>query len=343
MIRLGIVGTDHVAERMINCVAQLQDVQISAIASSTQGPAGPLAKAVGAAACETASELATRTDVDAVYVTSSNPHHAAGVRAAIAARKPVLVQKPISLSPEETASLVAAARQANVLLVENMWCLAVPAAQALIERADARTLGTPLLFSLDFGYPVKPSLYPALFSPDLGVLRDRGGYGIAFARRLLGPIADLTAHVNWQEDVDTSTTISLRHTSGALSKLGFSFDAMLSNKATLSCSGGIFRLEPSLGGESLMSQVAEAQIGPLTKPKRRRIRSFPMAQALNRWRKAPRPEKFPVGADLHLPMLRHFIDLVQAGATESPLAPLDLSVETQRLVEQARGRLGIAA
>lgn len=343
VIRLGIVGTDHIAARMIKCVAQLPDVRITAIATTTQGPAAPLARPIDAAVCDNEVDLAARDDVDAVYVTNSRPNHAAAVRAAIAAGKHVLVEKPIALTAKESASLVAAARKAKVLLVENLWCLAVPAAQALIDHADRQTFGKPVLFSLDFGFPVKPELYPALFSPQLGVLRDRAVYGIAFAQRLLGPIDDMSAYVNWLGDVDTSATLTLRHRSGALSKLGFSFDALLANKATLACSGGIFRLEPSFGAESLISQVAEAQVGPLTKVRGNRIRSLPMVKALRRWRKASKPETFAFGTDVHLPMLRHFVDLIAAGKTESPLVPLDLSLDTQRHVESVRERVRAAA
>ncbi|MES2145874.1 MAG: Gfo/Idh/MocA family oxidoreductase [Pseudomonadota bacterium] len=343
MIGLGIVGTDHLAIRMIKCVAQVEGVRVTAIASTKQGPAGPLADPLGAAVCADPAELASRPDVDAVYVNNSGPYHADAVRVAIAAGKPVLVQKPIALTVPETEEIVALARKAGVLLVENLWCLTVPAAQTLIARADTAAMGKPHAFSLDFGFPVKPELYPALFSPELGVLRDRAGYGIALARRLLGPVADLTAQVNWLGNVDTSAMILLRHRSGAMSKLGFSFDALMSNKATLACSGGLYRLEPSLGGTSLMSQVAEAQIGPLTKPPRRRIASLTMGKALRRFSRTPKAARYPLGSDLHLPMLRHFVDLVRAGRPESPLVPLDLSVETQRLVEQARTRVDLAA
>lgn len=343
MIRLGIVGTDHIAQRMIACVAQMPGVRVTAIATTSQGSAAPLAQPIGATVCSDAAELAARRDVDAVYVANANPHHAAATRAAIAARKPVLVQKPIALSPEESAQVVAAARQANVLMVENMWCLALPAAQALIERADARTLGTPLIFTLDFGYPVKPELYPALFSAELGVLRDRAAYGVAFARRILGPVVDSSAQVTWLGSVDTSAMISLRHASGAMSTLGFSFDALLSNKASLSCTGGIFHLSPSLGSVQLASEAAAVQIGPLTKRPPRRIRSFPVSKVLKRWRRAPKPEKMPYGSDMHLPMLRHFIALVEAGQTESTLVPLDLSIDAQNLVENMRARFTKAA
>jgi scyllo-inositol 2-dehydrogenase (NADP+) len=343
MVRLGIVGTDHIASRMIACVAQLKDVRVTAIASSSQGHADPLAGPLHAAVCTDAEELSSRSDVDAVYVANANPHHAEAVRAAIASRKPVLVQKPIAMTPEESANVIGAARQAHVLLVENHWALAVPAAQILIGHADAQTLGEPLVFSLDFGYPVTPDLYPALFSPQLGVLRDRAGYGIAFAHRLLGPIADITAHVTWHDGVDTSATISLQHASGGMSKLGVSFDALLTNKATLACSRGLYRLEPSLGGESLTTQQAEAQIGPLTIPRRRPLRALSVSRALHKLRGTPKADKYRIGSDLHLPMLRHFIELVQAGKVESPLVPLDLSLETQRLVEIARQKVSVAA
>lgn len=339
-LRLGIIGTGRMAERMLTCASNVPGLSVTAIASSTLGRADVLTGPINAAACSSAEELAARHDVDAIYVATSAPEHAQGAMAAIAARKPVLVEKPFGVLWDRSNEIVTAARAAGVLLVENFWFLALPATSAMITRVEEAAFGAPLNLAFDFGYPVTRAAYSALHDPDLGVVRDRGIYGIALGRRLLGPVEELTAQGHWDGQTDLSAAVTMKHTSGALSQITVSFEALLSNTATVSCSGGMIRMDPSLGGDTLVMSNAPTQMGPAAKPRPSRLKSLPVARALDKWRKTAKPEKFPYGDDPHLPMLVHFCGLVRNGMCESPLAPLELSLDTQRLVNMARVALG---
>ena len=339
-IRLGIIGTGRMAERMIACAASVPGLRVTAIASGDLCKAQVRTDTLRAIRCDSATELAACDDVDAIYVATELPEHSDGILAALAAGKPVLVEKPFAITFEKSQQIVAAARAAGVLLLENLWFLALPATLALLERIESETLGRPRNMTFDFGFPVARVDYPDLHAADLGVVRDRGIYGIALGRRIFGPVRELVAHGHWDKDIDVSAAIMLKHETGALSQITVSFEALLSNSATLSCSGGMIRMDPSLGGDTLMMSVAPPQMGPTSKARPSRLKSMPMARALNTWRKSARPEQFPFGAEPHAPMLHHFCDLVRGGKTESPLVPLDLSLDTQRMVGLARDAIG---
>lgn len=62
-------------------------------------------------------ELVAQPGVDVIYVATPHQFHAAHARAAAAAGKHVLVEKPMALSLEECRSMIAAARKAGVQLI----------------------------------------------------------------------------------------------------------------------------------------------------------------------------------------------------------------------------------
>lgn len=73
----------------------------------------------------TYEDVLSRDDVDAVYVATTHNFHIDGALEAIAAGKPVLIEKPIVRNSAELRRLRAAAEEANVLVMEAMS--AIPA------------------------------------------------------------------------------------------------------------------------------------------------------------------------------------------------------------------------
>jgi len=331
-MRLGILGTGQMAARMLATLSHRPQVKVTAIASASPERAQGLAASVGAVAC-TPESLAAHPQVDAIYIATRNAGHAAAALSAIAADKPVLVEKPLGVTTEETDAVIAAARAAGVLVVENLWTLALPATLALMNRA-AQAASHPRLLQMDFGYPVTRDVFPGLFLPDAGVLRDRAGYGLALALRLFGPVADLTCTLRLDQSCDVAAMITLRHASGDLSAITVAFDALLANRIVLSGPGGTVSLAPSIGAERLTVEGAAPQAPGAGRPSR--LKSLPVLRALNRWRKMAAGRTHSYGADPYLPMLDHFAALIRDGQTESPLVPLSLSAQVQDLIARAR-------
>lgn len=347
-LRIGMAGTGRMAEAMLRTVAVTPGVEISAVASGDRARARRFADAHGIAGAEgDVAALVARADVDALYVANRSGGHAAAAMASIEARKPVLVEKPLAIALEEGEALVAAARAADVLLVENIWTLALPAYREALSLVRAGSYGQPVRLSYDFGYPSSRAAHPSLFDPhDGGVLRDRAVYGVSFARAAMGPITAVSAACRHDEaGTDVVAALRLEHAGGGLSQLGFALNALMPNRASVACTDGLIQIEPPVIGAEAFSALAHptpqaAPDGDTASPSARdrvvaRLKRLGPLRLLNRVLKGGQVRRAGFGADPYLPMLAHWRELVAAGRAESDVVPLDLSLDTLRAVSAA--------
>ena len=347
-IRLGIVGSGNMASRMVKALCHTPDYKVQAVASGSVERAQAFAAAFDIpGSFASAKELAENSEIDAVYICSRNRDHVAHAMAAIEAGKPTLVEKPLATTLDDAIKLVETARQKGVLLVENLWCLALPAYRQLRDWNVDQTFGKPVQLQFSFGYPATATQYPSLFSPeDGGVLLDRAIYGVSLALQLLGPVRGLHTSATLDENgVDLSVDLGLEHASGASSQLAVSFEALMSNTATLSFSGGFVRLEaPVVGSESIYTRQAFVPaedsrangIQMQSSGLKDRLKSNAILRKIKRLKDSNAARFMSYGPDQYTPMLRHFRDLVRGEKTESDLASLALSLDGQKILEQAR-------
>jgi phthalate 4,5-cis-dihydrodiol dehydrogenase len=116
-IRLGVCGLGRAFTLMLPTLSAHPGVELVAAADPRREARERFAADFNASAYGTAEELCADASVEAVYVATPHQHHAR--HAVFAARngKHVLVEKPMALSIEEAASMVAAARENGVRLV----------------------------------------------------------------------------------------------------------------------------------------------------------------------------------------------------------------------------------
>ncbi|WP_102326340.1 Gfo/Idh/MocA family protein [Komagataeibacter saccharivorans] len=123
----GIVGTGTIAR----CFAEdLEYVSRRASCRCVFARIGTAAQFVarhGGTAHESHEALLGDEKVDAVYIASPNTSHFAIAFAAIAAKKSVLVEKPLVATAEEAERLRAFAAEQNVFLMEGLWTRFLPA------------------------------------------------------------------------------------------------------------------------------------------------------------------------------------------------------------------------
>ena len=160
--------------------------------------------AVGSRRLETATEFADRydipnrhasyealvedPDVDAVYVATPHPlHHADGLLA-LRAGKPVLVEKPFTMNAAEAEDLVATARAAGLFLMEAMWTRFLPHIAEIRRLLAEGALGDIVTVTADHGQWFAKDPDFRLFAPELGggALLDLGVYPVSFASMVLG-------------------------------------------------------------------------------------------------------------------------------------------------------------
>jgi len=95
--------------------------------------------------------------------------HVSLAEAAIAAGKPVLVEKPLALNAADAAALVAKAKEANVFMMEGMWTRCFPAVAKVRELLNSKAIGEVVSIHADFGWPADPDgEHKRLLDPESG-------------------------------------------------------------------------------------------------------------------------------------------------------------------------------
>lgn len=114
-VRSGIIGAGFIGQVHARAVRSAGGV-LAAVADASGEPPDALAARTGAERGETSAEaLIGSPDIDVVHVCTPNHTHAGLVRAALAAGKHVICEKPLATTVQDAADLVALAAQAGVV------------------------------------------------------------------------------------------------------------------------------------------------------------------------------------------------------------------------------------
>ncbi|CAM5348654.1 Gfo/Idh/MocA family protein [Streptomyces narbonensis] len=318
-VRWGILATGGIAERFTTDLLTLDGAEVVAVASRTEASAKTFADRFGIprAYGEWAGLFADE-DVDVVYV--ATPHHAHREAAGLAleAGKPVLCEKALTLNAREAEELVTLARDRGLFLMEAMWMYCNPLVRRLAELVRDGAVGEVRTVQADFGLAGPFAADHRLRDPAVGggALLDLGVYPVSFAQLLLGEPDSVQAHALISpEGVDLNTGMLLGWDSGA--------------SALLSC---------SLVADTPLTAAVTGTLGRIEVP-----RGFFFPERFTLHRDGREPEEFLAGDDPH--SFRHeaaeVMRCLRAGATESPLVPLDGSLAVMRTLDAVRERVGV--
>jgi predicted dehydrogenase len=222
-VRWGVVGTGGIASAFVEDLQLVEGAAAVAVGSRAQESADRFAAehSLGRAH-PTYEALATDDEVDVVYVATPHPGHHAAAMLAIEAGKAVLVEKPFTMDAAEAESLVTAARDRGVFLMEAMWARFVPWAVRLRELLADGTLGELREVIADHGQWFPQDASHRLFAPELGggALLDLGVYPVSFASMVLGTPSRVTAVSDPAfTGVDATTSMLMQYAGGAHSVL----------------------------------------------------------------------------------------------------------------------------
>lgn len=140
-LRAGVIGTGFIGPVHIEALKRL-GVQVTAICGSTKNARATAAKwgipeVYGDYDCHA---LFRSPNVDVVHITSPNKVHVAQSLAALAAGKHVVCEKPLGMTAQETAKVVAAVKRKNSpVFAVNYMCRFFPAVlqmRALVQRGE---------------------------------------------------------------------------------------------------------------------------------------------------------------------------------------------------------------
>ncbi|TIP61806.1 MAG: Gfo/Idh/MocA family oxidoreductase, partial [Mesorhizobium sp.] len=119
-VRWGLIGASTIARQfMINAIRAQADGEITAVMSSSAERAEAYARENGIPAAVSTLDALLSTDIDAVYISTTNELHLEQGLAAIKAGKHVLCEKPLALTSADARKMVAAAREAGIVFGTN--------------------------------------------------------------------------------------------------------------------------------------------------------------------------------------------------------------------------------
>ena len=168
-LRMGLVGPGFVGAHHVDAVRRLGDVDVVALAASSETSARRKAEAWHVPkAYGDYRQLVTDREVDVVHVTTPNHLHAPVIAAALAQGKHVISDKPLARSAGEAARLLELAREADVVHAVTFNYRGNPLVQqarVMVERGDIGTvhfvhgqyLQDWLLHATDYSWRLDPS------------------------------------------------------------------------------------------------------------------------------------------------------------------------------------------
>ena len=174
--------------------------------------------------------------VDVVYVATPHPMHYANALLALDAGKPVLVEKAFTMNAAEAEELVATARAKGLFLMEAMWTRFLPHIAEIRRLLGEGALGEIVTVSADHGQWFAEDAGSRLFAPELGggALLDLGVYPVSFASMVLGKPERIVTLIDPAfTGVDAQTSMLFGYASGAHAVLSCTLSAKSPTRAAI--------------------------------------------------------------------------------------------------------------
>lgn len=221
-VRLAIIGCGLIGKKRAAALARVPGARLIAVCDLDAGRAQELAaQHPGCAALTDATALLARTDVDAVIIATLNSALAPLSRAAAAAGKHVLVEKPGALNAAELRDVQAAAKKTGAKVRIGYNHRFHPALQKAREILDSGVLGSLMFLRGRYGHGGRKG-YDREWRADPklsggGELIDQGVHLIDLAGWFLGDLPTVEGHAStlfWDMKVDDNAFLSLRTAAG---------------------------------------------------------------------------------------------------------------------------------
>ena len=225
-LRIGVLGVGRIGKMHAELVARhVPGLALGAVYDVDQEAARRIAQNLGVPAALSADELLALSAVDAVAICTSTDTHVDLLVAAAATRKPVLLEKPVSLDLDELDRGLAAARDAGLYVQVGFNRRFDPAHRSVRDAVAAGEVGDVHLVRITSRDPEPPPL--AYVRVSGGIFLDMTIHDFDMARYVTGAeVEEVYARgevrvdgiIGEAGDLDTAVVV-LRHASGALTTI----------------------------------------------------------------------------------------------------------------------------
>lgn len=318
-LRWGILGTGGIARSFVSDLRLLPSARVTAVGSRAKTSAERFATDLDVPRAHSSyADLVADDDVDVVYVATPHAMHYDNVKLALNAGKPVLCEKAFTVNARQARDLVHLATANGLFLMEAMWMRFNPHIAKIRELIADGAIGEVRSVEADHGQWFRYDAKHRLFNPKLagGALLDLGVYPISLATMVLGrPDQILSSSTLTPTKVDASDSISLAYSGGRSATIATTLEARTANRACINGRAARIEIDPvwyASGGLTLITRDGEST-------------------------------RFRYPADP--PGLHHeaaeVARCLREGLLESPIMPLEATIDIMRIMDVVRGRAGV--
>lgn len=313
-INWGIIGLGRIAHKFAADLKLLPNAKLHAVASQSLERARAFADTHQVPhAFGRYEDIVHCPDLHVVYVATPHVLHCANTLLCLRHQIPVLCEKPLAMNAEEAQKMAMTARQQNTFLMEALWTRFLPTLEKVMEIIENEHIGQVISIKADFGFKAPFDPQNRIFNPDLGggSLLDIGIYPAFLALLLLGKpsVIKATAHIG-PTGVDEEIGVLLQYADGRLAHLHSTVRAHTKTEAFIYGEKGSIHLHTRWHEPTTMTLLPYGE----------------------------RPQHFTFdykGNGYHYEAA-HVMECLRKELTESPMLPLDFSVQLMELLDAIR-------
>lgn len=191
--RWGIIAPGRIAHTFAEALAGIDDAVLTAVASRDPVRGAEFARAYSTEdhsvrVCPDYDSLIDEPDIDGVYIANPHRFHADCVRRCLEAGKPVLCEKPLTVTTAGAESLFELAEDRGVFLMEAVWSRFLPVWDQVRDWVRQGAVGEIHSVHSDFCFrlPFKSNGRHWDINQAGGVTLDMGIYAISLSNFLFG-------------------------------------------------------------------------------------------------------------------------------------------------------------
>lgn len=221
-MKIGVLGTGAIVQKVTQTLQQMKQVECYAIASRTSERAEIAAKELGyTKAYGSYEELVADPEVELVYIGTPHSRHFQDMKLCITHGKPVMCEKSFTMNSKQAREIQSLAAEKGVFVAEAIWTRYMPSRQIIQELLDGGAIGKVSILTANLSYII--SHKERIMKPELagGALLDVGVYGVNFALMHFGTeIERIESSVQLTETgVDAMESITLFYNDGRMAVL----------------------------------------------------------------------------------------------------------------------------
>ena len=281
----------------------------------------------------TYDDLMKDSEVDVVYIGTIHVTHLGIAMKVLEAGKPVLCEKPMTMNPQDTKTMIDKAREKGLFLMEATWMRFFPAIVELRRMIAEGDIGEVRLIRANFSFRMPPERTKGrLVDPELGggSVLDIGVYPISFATMIFGgerPEKIYAQGTLLSTGVDGTAVITLTYSGGRIAQLCCSISFDMACDAVVCGTKGELRLpHPFWCPTKLESPKGVYKKDSVSK-------EFPLPEPYL-------PTNFPNSTGLRYEA-EEVYKCIKGGKKESSVMPLEQSLIVAEIAEEIMKQIGV--